>query len=125
MFKTVLIIDDFQLEYEITKQTLLNNRFAEHVICIDSAMDALLYLCTAQPFPEVIFLDVNMPKKNGFDFLDSYKNFPENARKHCSIVMLSGTNSAADFQRMMQYPDIKKFFRKPLTVDMLNELLDA
>jgi CheY-like chemotaxis protein len=63
MFKTVLIIDDFQLEYEITKQILLNNRFAEHVICIDSAMDALLYLCTAQPFPEVIFLDVNMPKK--------------------------------------------------------------
>jgi CheY-like chemotaxis protein len=122
MDKSAVIVDDSEIEGQITKYILLKNSFAENVLIFSSAMAALVHLNKTSVFPDFIFLDVNMPIMDGFDFLNSYIKFPEQKRQGCTVVILSGTQSPEDFIRMQEYREVKAIFRKPLQFERLEEL---
>lgn len=122
IYKRVLVVDDSEFEAYVTKLVICNSLFAEEVTLFNSAKKALAYLQSTPTFPDAIFLDINMPVMDGFGFLDNYLQFPEELRSHCCIIMISGTHSPKDFKRLKDYPVIRKFIGKPLTVSVLDEL---
>lgn len=121
-----MVVDDSHMDRFISTTLIKNNLFAEQIAEFNSVTPAVVYLQTLvvaqDTFPAVIFLDVNMPVKDGFDFLDAYLKFPEDIRKSSVIIMISATNSEEDFKRINTYPIVRMFFNKPLSIKILNDI---
>ncbi len=79
------------------------------------------------PFPDLIFLDINMPKLNGFEFLEKAREkiFFDN-NKLPVIVILTGSLNPNDEEIAKEKfsNEIKDFKNKPLTTEMLREIIE-
>ena len=118
-----MIIDDCEIQLYLTETTIKKCLHPAQVIGFNSPVGALMHLRAIEnnyhEFPVVIFLDLNMPFMNGFDFLDKYLEFPSHLREHCEIVMLSAADAEEDYARLNEYPVIYKFLSKPITTQKL------
>lgn len=124
-YDKVLIVDDTELDCFIAEKVMRISQFARNTICINSACDALKYLDTLSEnpdaVPELIFLDLNMPGMNGFQFLTEYNKLPGNIRKR-SIVMLTSSILEDDKQQAMSSEYVRSFINKPISLAALQNL---
>lgn len=71
--------------------------------------------------PNIIFLDLNMPKMDGWAFLEAYKKM-QPAEQMPYIVILSASANPDDELRAETMKEIGGFYHKPLTGEMLREI---
>ncbi len=74
-------------------------------------------------FPNIIFLDIRMPEKNGFDVLDFLMENYQPRLSETAIYVLSSTLDERDLNKAVSYPIVTKFMSKPLTFDVVSEVL--
>jgi CheY-like chemotaxis protein len=79
----------------------------------------------AENLPDIILLDLNMPKFSGWDFLRNFKNVYPTLKKKIDIFILSSSIDPMDQKRSRDYPFVKGFFIKPLHKDTLIDLYSA
>jgi CheY-like chemotaxis protein len=99
MYQTAIIIDDSTLERFIAERVIKNSGFAFDTHGHSSASDALTWLQSLRntEYPDVTYLDVQMPLMTGFDFLDQYLQLPSVARQKVKIIMMSFSLADEDF----------------------------
>ena len=123
---SVLIIDDSKMDRFISETVIEKTSFARHVVSYSTVADGLNYLqsliSAPEKLPQVIFLDVNLPAMDGFDFLDNFLKLSEDVQKRCTVFMVSATSSVANLERIKEYPVVRKFFNKPLTPEILKDV---
>ena len=122
-----MVIDDNPIDLYIAEMVMATTRFAEKVICLDSAKEALAYLrrlddCTDE-LPSLIFLDINMPEMTGFEFLNEYRSLPENIRAKCIIMMLTTSLDENDRRKAEENEFVQRFLNKPLDTDKIAQLV--
>jgi CheY-like chemotaxis protein len=84
---------------------------------VEDALKMLDRAVASKPelLPSVIFLDLNMPLLNGWDFLYAYEQLPEFVRNHCSLYVLSGTENANALVRSRRARNVRACLSKPLS----------
>ncbi|QWX84353.1 response regulator [Cellulophaga sp. HaHaR_3_176] len=125
---TVCIIDDDPIFVYGTKVLLNNNgNFCSNILVYENgreALDVLETMLNTNEFPDVIFLDLNMPVMNGWQFLEKFCKLPR-VEFNTRIYILSSSVDPADIQKAKNYKIVKDFISKPLTADVFSDLLSV
>lgn len=126
--KYIMLVDDspddnFFHEREIKKANPENI-----VITKDSAQEALEYLRTEKdthnPHPDLIFLDINMPGMNGWEFLKEYGRLGVELQSRALIIMLTTSENPDDEARAKASGFISDYITKPLTRAHMDDIIN-
>ena len=98
------------------------------VVVKQSARAALDYLQSStqadDSHPDLIFLDINMPGMNGWEFLEEYKMLDEKYKSHTVVVMLTTSDNPDHILQSNTLNIAADYKTKPLTLEMLQEVID-
>ena len=125
-YNKALLIDDNFIDNMINEKILRTCDFAEEIIIKQSCESAINYLHDLdknnENLPEVIFLDIRMPVKTGFDFLVEFQEIQTPNKQNVKIVMLSSSLDPNDHKKVIEFNNVTDFLGKPLTIDLLKTI---
>lgn len=129
MIKKLLCVDDDKTTLTLIKLIVNKVSFAEEIITKQNGKEALEYYhelsesAVTYDYPDLIFLDLNMPIMNGWDFLDEFVAQFYEKFAGTKIIILSSSTDPKEKERAKKYPFIIDYVSKPLTVSALKNLL--
>lgn len=89
-----------------------------------NGLEALAYLKREnQTPPEIIFLDLNMPRMNGWEFLEQYKHLSKEQKAKVVLVILTTSANPDHIKKAQEIEDVTGFETKPLSKQILREIL--
>jgi CheY-like chemotaxis protein len=123
----LFLIDDDSIFNLIHTKTIEKVKFAQNVIAFDDPLNALKKLkelknTNPKTLPDLIFLDINMPVMDGWQFLEELKNLSIAGLEHCKVIILSSSIDPSDIKKSKQYTMVYDFISKPLTPLKLSAL---
>ena len=132
MIKKVFCIDDDLITLALCEVVIKKSLFAEEVITAKNGKEGLTYFSayfsksnnrTDGP-PQLIFLDLNMPVMNGWDFLEEYLMKYSDRLPETKVIIVSSSVNPEDFSRANRYDIVIDFINKPLTIEGMQELME-
>ena len=121
--QTAMLIDDESFDQKMYQRIIKRSGLVGEVLPFIYADEALAYLKLPDCKPiDVIFLDINMPRMNGFEFLSAATAALGEGFARMVVVMLTTSLENSDRVRSNAYPVVRRFINKPLTVDHLNDV---
>jgi CheY-like chemotaxis protein len=123
----ILLIDDSDVDNFINKAIISKEDNISQITTMTSGHDALAHLTSigdnTEAYPDVIFLDIKMPRMSGFEFLDEYNHLPKTLTEHCKIYILSSSMDSLDTEKGKEYSVVTKHLIKPLAHHQIGDLL--
>lgn len=116
MIDRAYIVDDDEISIFVTSVLLETEGFAgtvESYLYAEEALKNLLHGSEAA-WPEIIFLDLNMPILSGWAFLDALTAQQDRFAGRCHVFILTSSVDPQEKERAGQYALVKGFLRKPL-----------
>lgn len=123
--KKALLIDDTDIDQKLYRRILERSEIVDDVTSFSYADEALDFLRAHRSTEiDAIFLDINMPRMNGFEFLEAaVADLGENFA-HVVIVMLTTSLNPADRKRAEEFSVVRDFINKPLTLDHIKHVAE-
>lgn len=127
----ILLIDDDEPTNFLNRMTVEQSGCARHVVIAQSGQEALDFLMGHGPggtvvdclHPDLIFLDINMPAMDGWEFLEKYKQLPKEQKASIVLIMLTTSLNPDDEEKTRHIPEIAGFENKPLKEPQLEQIL--
>ena len=122
------IIDDDDIFIYGTKKIMKKIDFCDEILVFNNgqeAMDGLKQLAAEnKKLPSVIFLDINMPIMDGWEFLEDFIKIPNNNREHVTIYIISSSIDPMDIQKVQMYGLVNNYILKPIRIEDLEKVLN-
>ncbi len=120
--KHILIVDDDPVATLILKKNLELIQVNQETITFSNGEEAYAYFKKKYNEKEnyYVFLDINMPLMNGWDFLNSIDSFINKANTH--IYILTSSINKLDMDKATQYTLIEKYLSKPINKEVLKTI---
>jgi CheY-like chemotaxis protein len=123
--KYILLIDDNEADNFFHQKIIKEMDIAEHIeVAVNGALAIEFLKKENQVPPELIFLDINMPIMNGWEFLEAYKELKNEQKSKIVIVMLTTSTNPEELKKAKQMKDITGLESKPLTKEILKEIIE-
>ena len=121
------IIDDDPMSSFYIKRLAELGELAHIITIHNKAQGALDYLIEHKSsdnhLPDVILLDIYMPGLDGWGFMDKFVQIKNELIKSVGIYIISSSNHPKDYTKAETLPDVKAYFQKPVTIEVLKEVV--
>lgn len=128
----VLLVDDSESDNYIHKKVIEKAGITDFIRIALNGEEAIDFLTTNSTLrqkentdcrPSLIFLDINMPVMNGWEFLEAYRQLDEDQKCQVVIIMLTASVNSADKARTEKMLGSGCYIYKPLTLECLGEIM--
>lgn len=120
----IVLIDDNEGDNYVHRRAITEAQCARRVVCFEMAEDALEQIKMGTIAPDLIFLDINMPGMDGWEFLDEYGRLPNTiTNRAVVVVMLTTSLNPRDREKAESMTSLADFYNKPLTASICKEII--
>lgn len=129
MLDLILCVDDDPITLMLCKMVIKKASFSNEIATAKNGEEALNYFNSQKEknskeesikkYPQLIFLDLNMPIMGGWDFLDSFNTPNYSDYNNTKVIILSSTIDPEDLLKAKKYPMVIDFLSKPISKEML------
>ncbi|MBQ4804031.1 response regulator [Aquimarina sp. MMG015] len=120
--KKILLVDDSKATNFFNKTIILKTNCVEEVVLTTNGENALENIQTAS-IPEIIFLDLNMPIMNGWEFLEQYDTLSDSCKNTIIVVLLGAKLSEEQEIKLKSFPQVMEFRDKMLTKEVVLDII--
>lgn len=124
----ICIIDDDDIYKFTMKKTLELNKFAHKILAFSDGEEAIEFMIdnlgNKAELPDIIFLDINMPIMDGFQFMEEYVKIKPRVGKKIIIYMVTSSVDNHDIERAEKISEISDYIIKPITSEDLKEIIE-
>ena len=117
----IFIDDDEDLNY-LQERMCKRSKAINSYFIATSAVQTLEYLANPKANPDVIFVDINMPGMNGFQFIEEFEHSYASTFPDTELYVLSSSVRSGDREKSLQYSSVREFLVKPLTEEKFSEI---
>ena len=125
-FIICLIDDDDIYQFTFTKG-LKGSNVAKKILVFSDGEEAMDFMidnvANTEALPDVIFLDINMPIMDGWQFLDEIVKIPTS--KKVTIYIVSSSIDPMDLKKAKQYSVVTNYLIKPMTIANLEKVVNS
>ncbi len=123
---SILIIDDDKLDRYLLTRDLTRAEFEPSIYECEDAIEGLKFLENFEPNkashgddfpPQIILLDINMPRLSGFGFLDAFTELRNTKEEYgrCVVLMVSSSEHPEERERALNHDLVADFVIKGRT----------
>jgi CheY-like chemotaxis protein len=126
-FILCLIDNDEVYQYTVTR-SLKAHVLTKKILVFSDGEQALWFLidnvANNENLPDIIFLDINMPVMDGWQFLEEYIKLKPRMGKVITIYMITSSLNTADIERSKRISEISDYIVKPIMSEMLKGIIE-
>lgn len=125
---SVLLVDDDTIYQFTARKTLEATGFTDKIWICSNGEEAIKLLernLADGRLPDVIFLDVNMPVMNGWDFLEQYSSIKSSNDLKPPVFIVSSSVDEADIIHSRQFQEVTDYIIKPILREKFTEILST
>ncbi len=131
-FRRIIVVDDEKASLVLARLVLDQLVLADRLLAFQTVDEAIAYLrescsdaaAATSDCPDLVLLDVNMPGKDGIDFLADLAALREEKSLEVKVVLLTSSNHRTDLCRAAAY-QVKAYVVKPITEDKVSRLVES
>ncbi|WP_405296209.1 response regulator [Algibacter sp. Ld11] len=124
----ICIVDDDDIYQFTVVKTLELLEFEKNIKVFSDGEEALEFLLDNldknDELPDVIFLDINMPIMDGYQFMEEYVKIKSRLGKKTVIYMVSSSVDPVDIERAKRISDISDYIIKPIEPGKLKTIME-
>lgn len=125
----ICIIDDDDISRYSISRSLEALKLSRKILIFSDGEEAINFMMDnigkSSNLPDVIFLDINMPIMDGFQFMEEYAKLKPRVGKKIIIYMTSSSINTVDIERAKAISEISDYLIKPLEPKKLGVLLES
>lgn len=117
--RKILVIEDSEAD-QFYNQSVIESIYEDIELYQAYDGEEALEILNSGVEPDIILLDINMPRMNGHEFLDTY--YRDTGKDIPVVIMLTSSDQERDKQKTSHFKCVQDYFLKPLTEDMAKKL---
>jgi len=129
-FRNIIIIDDDVASRVLARIIVKEENIADRVVTFNTVNEGLHFLghscadgrAAQEDCPDLVLLDLNMPGKDGFDFLSDLRALRAQHLLNAKVVILTSSENARDVERATAFR-VDAYLQKPVNEESMKQLL--
>ncbi|EZH74961.1 transcriptional regulator [Aquimarina atlantica] len=127
--ESVCIIDDDLIYINLISKIIELKKLSESVLVFNNGKEALDFFLQSlqqeenEEIPQIIFLDLNMPVMDGWEFLNAFSKIKDQIRKKIDLYVVSSSIDSRDIERAKSIDIVSDYLTKPITLDDFERIL--
>lgn len=122
------IIDDDNMYISLLKKIIELKKLSQNLLVFSNGKEALDHFKSilpgndAEKIPEIIFLDVNMPVMDGWQFLEKFLEIENKTKKSITIYVVSSSIDPKDYKKAKTFSSVTDYLIKPINISKIEEI---
>lgn len=124
------IIDDDKIYVNLVKKIIEIKNLSENLLIFKNGLEALEYFkvilsnMSEEKLPDIIFLDLNMPVMDGWEFLGEFIKIKNNFDKKITLYVVSSSIDPRDLERAKSFNLVTDYLIKPIELKRFEQIFE-